>query len=146
MSDGHVRFLAAGSLSDGSSLGLTRLAAWASSAPSVATIDGTGRALVVGEGVTTVTATLDGLVGSPLLTVTAVVPIPAMSTWGLVLTVAGSRWGCGDGSSPRAVGPLRRMDAGLRLSNASDSYLRRPRERARTGLFDATGRPRGAAA
>ena len=69
---------------------LTRLAAWASSAPSVATIDGTGRALVAGEGVTTVTATLDGLVGSALLTVPEVIPIPSMSTWGLMLAVAGA--------------------------------------------------------
>jgi len=73
----------------GTSAAAPHLAAWASSAPSVATINSTGRALVVGEGVTTVTATLEGLVGSALLTVPEVIPIPSISTWGLMLAVAG---------------------------------------------------------
>lgn len=117
--DGRVQFAATGTLSDGTSRDLTRLAAWASSAPSVATIDGTGRALVAGEGVTTVTATLDGLVGSALLTVPEVIPIPSMSTWGLMLAVAGAAlvlWrrvvGKGHRAAPqdgRGPAPIRRL-------------------------------------
>ena len=82
--------MATGTLSDGSSRDLTRLVTWASSSPSVATIDSTGRAMVVGEGVTTVTATFEGLVGSALLTVPEVIPIPSISTWGLALAIAGA--------------------------------------------------------
>ena len=63
------QFTATGQFSDGSSLNLTRQVTWSSSDVSVAVINSSGGANPVATGSTTITATLNGVNGTALLTV-----------------------------------------------------------------------------
>lgn len=65
------QFTATGSYSDGSTANLTSLVAWASSKQSVATVSESGLGTGVAAGSTTITATMSGIAGSTILTVTA---------------------------------------------------------------------------
>jgi hypothetical protein len=65
------QFTATGTYSDGSTQNLTNSALWASTNPSVATINSTGRATGAGVGSTTIQATSGSITGSTGLTVTA---------------------------------------------------------------------------
>ncbi len=64
------QFVATGTYTDGSTKVLTASASWTSSAPGVATIDGSGGAVSVGAGTTTITAESGSISGSAMLTVT----------------------------------------------------------------------------
>ena len=86
--EGSVQFAATGIFSDGSTLDLTATATWTSSTTSVATITSSGRALIVSEGTTVITATFGGFSDSTKLTVPEVIPIPSLSTWALIFGVA----------------------------------------------------------
>ncbi|MBI3748934.1 MAG: Ig-like domain-containing protein [Chloroflexi bacterium] len=63
------QFTATGTYSDGSTADITGSAIWASATPAVATIGGTGLAHAVGQGTSSISASLDGVSGSTLLTV-----------------------------------------------------------------------------
>lgn len=69
--DTAQQFTATGSYSDGSSRDLTALVAWNSSSTTAATVDMNGLATGLAAGTTTISATLNGITGSTLLTVTA---------------------------------------------------------------------------
>jgi hypothetical protein len=64
------QFTATGTLSDGTTENLTSQVTWASSDTSWATINSAGLATAVGQGTSSVTATLNGISGSTVLTVT----------------------------------------------------------------------------
>ena len=87
LAEGSLQFEATGTFSDGSTQDLTATATWASSTTSVATIASSGRALVAGEGVTTITASFGGFADSTELTVPELLPISALSPWALALAV-----------------------------------------------------------
>ena len=63
------QFTATGQFSDGSSLDITSVATWSSSAPTVAVINQAGLASSASHGQTNITATFQGTPGSTLLTV-----------------------------------------------------------------------------
>jgi len=65
---GTEQYAATATYSDGSTQDVTPSVAWASSSPSVATIDGNGLLTVLGVGSTTVSATLGSVVGQTALT------------------------------------------------------------------------------
>ncbi|HEX3743491.1 MAG TPA: M12 family metallopeptidase [Bryobacteraceae bacterium] len=65
------QFMATGTYSDTSMLSLTALATWASSTPSVATVTSGGLASGVAMGSSTISATVNSVMGSTTLTVTA---------------------------------------------------------------------------
>ena len=65
------QFTATGTFSDNSTEDLTNQVTWASATPATATISGTGLATSVGQGTSTITATMSGLTGTTVLTVTA---------------------------------------------------------------------------
>ncbi len=67
----NQQFAAIGSYMDGSTLDLTTSATWSSSAPSVATANGSGLATSVSTGQTTIAAAAVGIAGSSTLTITA---------------------------------------------------------------------------
>jgi trimeric autotransporter adhesin len=67
------QFAATGTLSDGSTEDLTTSVTWASSTPGVATISASGLAATLGTGSSTIGASLAGLTGSTVLTVTPAV-------------------------------------------------------------------------
>jgi hypothetical protein len=62
------QFIASGTFSDGSVLGLTGQANWSSSNPSVSVINN-GNATGISSGTVTVSATLNGVTGAATLTV-----------------------------------------------------------------------------
>ena len=66
-----LNFLATGIYSDGTRADLTAMAAWSSSAPTIVSIDASGRATTRAQGMATITATLGGRSGTSLVTVTA---------------------------------------------------------------------------
>jgi hypothetical protein len=68
---GTLQFTAMGTFSDKSTEDLTSLVTWASATMSVATISGGGLATAVATGTSKITATLQGVSGSTVLTVTA---------------------------------------------------------------------------
>jgi hypothetical protein len=65
------QFTATGNYSDGSTLNLTSQATWSSSNASIATINAAGLASAVATGTTTIQASLSGIPGSAVLTVTS---------------------------------------------------------------------------
>ena len=65
------QFTATGTLSDGTTEALTGQATWASATTSVATITAAGLATAAGLGTSSISATLNGVSGSAVLTVTA---------------------------------------------------------------------------
>ncbi len=65
------QFTATGSYDNGSSADITALVTWNSSLPTSATISPTGSATAVAAGTTTISATLSGITGSMIFTVTA---------------------------------------------------------------------------
>jgi hypothetical protein len=71
-----LQFTATGTYSDGSTSNITASVTWGSSSTAVATINASGLATSAGGGSTTITATLSGVTGSTVFTVT-----PAMLTW-----------------------------------------------------------------
>ncbi len=73
------QFMAMGTFSDGSMQDLTNQVTWASATSSVATISATGLATGVANGTSTITAALNGIVGSTSLTV-AGTPTPPPPT------------------------------------------------------------------
>ena len=68
------QFAATGTYSDSSTLSLTNLVTWASSATGVATINATGLATGVSPGSTRISAALGGVTGTMLLTVNSALP------------------------------------------------------------------------
>jgi uncharacterized protein YjdB len=62
-------FTATGTFSDGSILDITSQVAWTSSDPSVATVGARGVAGAVSSGTATISATVQGVTGSAVLTV-----------------------------------------------------------------------------
>jgi uncharacterized protein YjdB len=67
------QFTATGTFSDNSTQNLTNQVTWASAKPAVATINAAGLATAVSSGTSTISATLSGVTGSTVLTVTAAV-------------------------------------------------------------------------
>jgi trimeric autotransporter adhesin len=65
------QFAATGSYDNGSSADITALVTWNSSLPATAAISTTGSATAITAGTTTISATLNGITGSMMLTVTA---------------------------------------------------------------------------
>ena len=63
------QFIATGTFSDGSTLTLSSQVSWTSSSVAIAVINATGLASSAGSGSATITATLDGVSGSAILTV-----------------------------------------------------------------------------
>jgi hypothetical protein len=63
------QFTATGYFSDGSSFNLTLQVTWTSSMPAVATISSNGLVSSTGNGATTITATLNGVSATAILTV-----------------------------------------------------------------------------
>jgi hypothetical protein len=79
------QYIATGTYTDGSTKLLTASASWTSSAPAVATIDGSGGAVSVGAGTATITAESGSISGSASLTITpaslvAIVVTPALAS------------------------------------------------------------------
>jgi hypothetical protein len=68
---GTQQFIATGKYSDGSSLNITGQVVWASSNPNVATVTSRGLAVALNFGVTTISATQGGVVGTASLNVQA---------------------------------------------------------------------------
>jgi hypothetical protein len=68
---GTLQFTAVGSFSDKSTEDLTSLVTWASATPTVATIGSSGLATALATGTSKISATLQGVSGSTVLTVTA---------------------------------------------------------------------------
>jgi uncharacterized protein YjdB len=66
-SGGVQQFVAVGTFSDSSTQDITSIVAWTSSDPAVATIDASGLALGIGDGQTTISATLGPISGSTVL-------------------------------------------------------------------------------
>ncbi|MGA3027306.1 MAG: Ig-like domain-containing protein [Bryobacteraceae bacterium] len=64
-----IQFTATGVYADGSSQNLTNVVAWTSSDTTVATVSSSGLATAVGQGTTTITATLDTVSNSTTLSV-----------------------------------------------------------------------------
>ncbi|HJU84234.1 MAG TPA: Ig-like domain-containing protein, partial [Holophagaceae bacterium] len=92
-------FIATGVFSDTSTQDLTAASAWASSAPAVATVDGSGLATALTAGTSTLSATANGITGNATLTVTtatlssiAVTPVsPSLAAGtGLQFTATGT--------------------------------------------------------
>jgi uncharacterized protein YjdB len=73
------QFTATGTYTDNSTQNLTNLVTWASGAPAVATINGTGLTTAIATGTTTISATLGGVSGSTVLTVTPTAPLAVQS-------------------------------------------------------------------
>ncbi|HTK78725.1 MAG TPA: Ig-like domain-containing protein [Gemmataceae bacterium] len=73
------QFTATGSYSDGSTQNVTGLVTWASATPAVATISGSGLAAAVATGTSTISATMSGVTGSTVLTVTPSAPVSVQS-------------------------------------------------------------------
>lgn len=71
-----LQFTATGTYSDGTTQNITASATWGSTSNAVASISAGGLATSNGGGTTTITATLSGVTGSTVYTVT-----PAMLTW-----------------------------------------------------------------
>jgi hypothetical protein len=71
-----LQFTATGTYSDGSTSNITTSVTWGSSSTAVATISAGGLATTAGGGSTTISASLSGVTGSTVFTVT-----PAMLTW-----------------------------------------------------------------
>src|SRR5205814_4436884 len=70
-------FTATGTFSDGSSNDVTSQVTWASATPAVATISTTGQASGVSPGTSVISATLNGVSGSTVLTVAStIIPTP----------------------------------------------------------------------
>jgi len=67
------QFTATGTFSDNSTQNLTNQVTWASATTGVATVNAAGLATAVGTGTSTISATLSGITGSTVLTVTAAV-------------------------------------------------------------------------
>jgi hypothetical protein len=63
------QFIAKGTFSDGSVVGITTQCAWSSSTPAVATINSTGLANGVAAGSSTISASMSGATGQAILTV-----------------------------------------------------------------------------
>ena len=82
------QFTATGTYSDGSTQDVTSQARWTSSNTGVATIDAGGLATGISSGVTTISATLSGVVGATTLTVTAPLIITTTSLPAGALNVA----------------------------------------------------------
>ena len=85
------QFIATGSFSDNSTEILTSQVTWASATPSVATISTTGLARAVATGASSITASLNGVTGAAMLTVTPTTPTiawpaPAAITYGTALS------------------------------------------------------------
>jgi hypothetical protein len=76
--DSSLQFTATGTFSDGAALDLTAVCTWSSSSNSVATISNAagsqGLATGISAGTTQITASLDGVSGATILTVTAPIP------------------------------------------------------------------------
>ncbi|MGO9464539.1 MAG: Ig-like domain-containing protein [Isosphaeraceae bacterium] len=72
---GAQQFTATGLFSDDSTENLTSQVTWASATPSVATISATGLASALATGTSSITASLDGITGSTVLTATPPTPI-----------------------------------------------------------------------
>jgi uncharacterized protein YjdB len=70
------QFTATATYSDGSTGSVTATASWTSSTASVATISASGLATAVASGATTITASLNGVSGTAMLTVTSAAPPP----------------------------------------------------------------------
>jgi len=85
-----VQFTATGTYSDGSTHDITRAVAWASSVPSVATIDAAGRATAHALGTSVVTASLDGVTSAGDV-LTAVAPSFVVNTTADDLSYAGGK-------------------------------------------------------
>ena len=64
-----MQFQATQNKSDGTAEDVSTKATWSSSAPAVAAVDSTGKAQALGTGTATVTASLEGLIGFAMLTV-----------------------------------------------------------------------------
>ena len=82
-------FTATGTFSDTSTQDLTNQVTWASATMTVATITSGGLATAVGTGTSTISATLGGVMGSTVLTVTAAssTPVPVLHDRLLLLLV-----------------------------------------------------------
>ncbi len=76
----RIQYTAVAIFSDGERQNVTGRASWSSSAASVASVDGRGRVDTLAAGVTTLTATFDGLSGSATLTVTDAVLVEVQVT------------------------------------------------------------------
>jgi uncharacterized protein YjdB len=70
----QAQYTATANLSDGSSPNVSSQSQWASTNPSVATVDGNGVVTAVAQGTTTITATYQGQTGFAPLTVNAAAP------------------------------------------------------------------------
>jgi len=82
------QFTATGTFSDTSTQDLTGLVTWASATPSKATIDSSGLATAIAQGTSMISATLGGVTGSTVLTVTARAtahPVPVLHGWAFLL-------------------------------------------------------------
>lgn len=71
-----LQFTATGTYSDGTTRNISSTVTWGSSAGAVATINSSGLATSTGGGTTTISASLSGVSGSTVFTVT-----PALLTW-----------------------------------------------------------------
>ena len=76
------QFVAMGTYSDGTTQDLTSQVTWASATPSIATVSNTGLARSLAAGSSAITASLDGITGSTLLTIVAPTPSPAPTLTG----------------------------------------------------------------
>lgn len=70
----YVQFSGNGIHADGSAVNINGLGTWASTAPTIASVDGKGRAKALAAGNTTITLTHTGVTGSAALTVIARIP------------------------------------------------------------------------
>jgi len=73
------QFTATGNYSDGSKKNLNTVAKWASTAPSIVTVNSTGLATTVASGTGNITATVGSIVGSAKVTVTGNVVLQSIS-------------------------------------------------------------------
>ena len=91
------QFMATGTYSDASTGDLTSDVTWASSLAAVATIAAGGQATSVAEGTTTISAALEAVVGSTILSVTATAPLPPPPPpgTGIIFDAASSATGSG---------------------------------------------------
>jgi hypothetical protein len=85
------QFTATGTFSDKSTANLTSLVTWESAAPLVASITAAALATGVAPGVSAISATLNGVSSSAVLTVTAPAPIPPLVTLMKVVPVLNKR-------------------------------------------------------
>jgi len=81
------QFVATENYNDGSSVVVTTTATWSSNAPSIAIVSTTGLATAISGGISTISATKDGLSGNALLTVTPSITLVSVSVAPLTASV-----------------------------------------------------------